>query len=116
MKFQHLLHFWLQGIPEASVMHNNRFLASRDPRWLPRQPSCRKHSLQDGLKSPCMIVLKFYMVHSQTTGQLILRFRNAGIKDGCCDDRLGLGKFGLSVVGDEGDTYVAIGHRLYLVF
>ncbi len=37
-----------------------------------------------------------------------IRFRNARIKDG-------LGKFGLSVVGDEGDTYVDSGHRLYLV-
>ncbi len=41
MKFQNLLHFWLQGIPEASVLHNNQFLASRDPRWSPRWPSCR---------------------------------------------------------------------------
>ncbi len=40
-----------------------------------------------------------------------IRFRNAGIKDGC----LGLGKFGLSVVGDEGDTYVDSGRRLFLV-
>ncbi len=115
MKFQNLLRFWLQGTPEASVLHNDRFLASPNPRWSTRQPSCPKPSLCDGLKGPCMIVLKFYMVHSQTTGQLILRFRNAGIKDGCRDDRLGLGKFGLSVVGDEGDTYVDSRRRLFLV-
>ncbi len=48
-------------------------------------------------------------------GQLSLRFRNAGIKDGCRDDRLGLGQFGLSVVGDEWDTYVDSGRRLFLV-
>ncbi len=34
MKFQNLLRFWLRGIPEASVLHNDRFLASRDPRWV----------------------------------------------------------------------------------
>ncbi len=45
-----------------------------------------------------------------------IRFQNAGIKDGCRDDRLGLGKFGLSVVGDEGDTYVDSGRRLFLVY
>ncbi len=110
LKFQNLLRFWLQGIPEASVLHNNRFLASRNQRWSPRQPSCPKPSLCNGLKSPCMIVLKFYMVHSQTTGQLSQK-----IKDGCHDDRLGLGKFGLSVVGNEGDTYVDSGRRLFLV-
>ncbi len=60
-----------------------------------------------------MIVLKFYMVHRPT--KVPIRFRNAGIKDGCRDDRLVLGKFGLSVVGDEGDTYVDSGRRLYLV-
>ncbi len=44
-----------------------------------------------------------------------IRFWNAGIQDGCIDDRLGLGKLGLSVVGDEGDTYVDSGRRLFLV-
>ncbi len=36
-----------------------------------------------------------------------IRFQNAGIQDGCHDDHLGLGKFGLSVVGDEGDMSTA---------
>ncbi len=66
MKFQNLLQFWFQGNPEASVLHNDRFLASRNPRWSPQQPSCPKPSLCDGLKSHCMTVLKFCMVHRQT--------------------------------------------------
>ncbi len=44
-----------------------------------------------------------------------IHFRNDGIQDGCHDDRLGLGIFGLSAVGDEGDTYVDSGRRLFLV-
>ncbi len=40
MKFQNLLRFWLQGTPEASLLHNDWFLASRDPRWPPRRPCC----------------------------------------------------------------------------
>ncbi len=79
MKFQNFLRFWLQGTPEASVLHNDRFLASPNPRWSPQQPSCPKPSLCDGLKSPCMIVLKFYMVHWPTKGPKSVRFRNAGI-------------------------------------
>ncbi len=70
MKFQNL--FRLRDTQKASVLHNDRFLALRDPRWPPWRPSCPKPSLCDGLKSPWMIVLKFYMVHSQTTGQLSL--------------------------------------------
>ncbi len=62
-----------------------------------------------------MIVLKFYMVHQPTKGPKSICFRNTGIQDGCHDDHLGLGKFGLSVVGDEGDTYVDSGRRLYLL-
>ncbi len=62
-----------------------------------------------------MIVLKFYMVHRPTKGPKSTRFRNAEIQNGCHDDHFGLGKFGLSVVGDEGDTYVDSGRRLFLV-
>ncbi len=59
--------------------------------------------------------MKFDMVRRPTKGPKSIHFRNAGIQEGCHDDHLGLGKFGLSVVGDEGDTYVDSGRRLYLV-
>ncbi len=32
VKFLKMIHFWLQGIPKASVLHNDSFLASGDPR------------------------------------------------------------------------------------
>ncbi len=55
--------FWLQDTPEASVLHNEWFLASCDPRWPPRWPSCQKSSLCDNSKSTCPIALKLYMGH-----------------------------------------------------
>ncbi len=113
LKFQNLLRFWLQGIAEALVLHNDIFLASRNPRWSPRQPSCPKPSLCDGLKSPCIIVLMFYMVHSQTTGQLSLFV--SGMLESKTAAMTTVLEFGLSVVGDEGDTYVDSGRRLFLV-